>query len=59
MRYVSNVKIIRVSKMLESMIIDNDNIIINNNSNSFKNGLNNKNLENKKRNESTNMVMIT
>lgn len=59
MRYINNAKIIKVSRMLEDMIINDDIIIINNDSNSSINDLDNKNLKNKKRNESTNITMIT
>ena len=48
--YVSNAKIVKVSRMLETIIVDNDNIIIDNNFNSFIDSLNNKSLENEKRN---------
>ena len=58
MRYASNIKIIQVLKMLKSMTPNNNNIIINNNFNSFTNGLNNKSLENKKRNKNTNILII-
>ena len=44
--------------MLKGMIIDNDNIIIDNNSNFFTDGLDNKNLKKEKRNESINMAII-
>ena len=44
--------------MLKDIIVDDDNTIIDNDSNSVTDGLNNINLENEKRNESTNMVII-
>lgn len=40
------------------MTVNNDNIIINNDSNSSIDGLDNKGLENEKRNKSTNIAMI-
>lgn len=55
-KYISNVRIIRVLKILKSMTINNDNIIRNNNSNFFIHGLNNKNQENEKKNQKTNIV---
>lgn len=45
--------------MLENMTIDNDNKIIDNDSNFSTDDLDNKSLENEKRNENTNMAMIT
>ena len=40
------------------MTIDDDNKIIDNASNFFTDGLNNKSLENEKRNKSTNIIII-
>ena len=45
--------------MLEGMTVDDDDTIIDNNSNSFINSFDNKILENKKGNKSTNIAMIT
>ena len=45
--------------MLEGITINNNNIIIDNYSNSSINSLNNKSLKNKKRNKSTNIAIIT
>ena len=59
MRYANNITIIKVSRILEGMTIDDDDIIINNNSNSSTNSLDNKRLENEKRNENTNITIIT
>ena len=58
MRHASNAKTIKVSRMLEDVIIDDNDIIINNNSNSFIDGLDNKSLENEKLNKSTNIAII-
>ena len=43
-----NIRIMRELKMLEKMIVDNDNTIINNNLNFFTNSLDNKSLEKEK-----------
>ena len=59
MGYANNTKIVQVSKMLESMTVDNDDTIIDNDSNFFMNGLDNKSLENEKRNKNTNIAIIT
>ena len=47
MKYTSNAKIIRASKMLEGMTINDNNIVTNNDFNSFTDDLDNKNLEKK------------
>ena len=44
--------------MLEKMTVDDDNTIINNDSNFATNSLDNKNLKNEKKNEITNKAMI-
>ena len=59
MGHARNAKIVKASRMLVSMTINDDNIIINNNFNSFMDGLDNKSLEKEKKNKNTNMVMIT
>ena len=45
--------------MLESMTVDNDDIIIDNDFNSSTDDLDNKSLKNEKRNKNTNMTRIT
>lgn len=59
MRYTNNLKIVKVLKIFKDMTINDDNIIIDNNSNSFINSLNRKNLYNEKRNKINNMIIIT
>lgn len=49
MRYINNAKIIKVLKILKCKIVENNEIIIDTDSNSFTDGLNNKILENKKK----------
>lgn len=49
MRYASNLKIVRVLLMLKNMTVDNDNIIIDNNSHFSINNLNNKSLKKEKK----------
>lgn len=49
MRYINNIKIVKVLKILEKIIINNDDIIINNNFNSSMNNLKNKNLKIRKK----------
>ena len=46
MRYISNTKIFRKSKILENITIGKNNRIIDNNSDFFKNYFDNKSLEN-------------
>ena len=58
MGHLSNIKIVKVSRMLESMTVNNDDIIIDNDFNFSINGLDNKSLENEKKNESINMSII-
>ena len=48
----------RILRILEGMTIDNDDIIIDNDFNSFINGLDNKSLENKKWKKNTNIAII-
>ena len=45
--------------MLKNMTIDDDDTIIDNDSNSSINSLDNKTLKNEKKNENTNIAMIT
>lgn len=59
MRYTNNLKIVKVLKIFKDMTINDDNIIIDNNSNFFINSLNRKNLYNEKRNKINNMIIIT
>ena len=59
MGHASNARIVRASRMLEGMTVDDDDTIIDNDSNSSTDGSDNESLENEKRNESTNMAMIT
>ena len=47
---------VKISRMLENMIIDDNNIIINNDSNSFTDGLDNKNLENVNKKEMKTLI---
>ena len=58
MGYASNAKIVRVLKMLKNIIVDNDNIIIDYDSNFSINDLDNKSLKDEKKNESTNTEII-
>lgn len=58
MEYANKAKIVNISKILEGMTIDDDNIIIDNDSNFFTDVIDNKSLENEKRDQSTNMAMI-
>ena len=59
MGHASNARIVRASRMLEGMTVDDNDTIIDNDSNSSTDGLDNKSLENEKRNKSTNMAIIT
>lgn len=58
MGYISNVKTIKILRILENMTINDNDTIINNDFNSFTNSLNNKSLENEKRNENINIAII-
>ena len=58
MRYASNAKIVKTSKIVEGITINNNDTIIDKNFNIFTDDLNKKNLEIEKRNESTNMAII-
>ena len=58
MGHISNARIVKASRMLKSITVDDDDTIIDNNSNSSTDGSDNENLENKKGNESTNMAII-
>ena len=49
---------VKISRMLEKMTINDDDTIINNDSNFSTDSLNKKSLDNKKRNKSINMVII-
>ena len=58
MGYINNAKIVKASKILENIIVNNNNIIIDNDFNSSIDSLNNKSLKNKKINKNTNMAII-
>ena len=49
MKHVNNAKIVKVLKILKNMTINDDDTIIDNNSNFFINGLDNKSFKNEKK----------
>lgn len=58
MDYVINIRIVKILRILEGMTIDDNNTIIDNDSNFFINSLDNKSPKKQKRNKSINMAII-